>query len=130
MIPKVYVHYVCRHPSGSYGVMMDNDELPFAVTLQPTDKFLVPGTYDCHQRDYHKGGYRTFEVIVEGHSDVLFHKGNHQEDSRLCFLIGEAFEIVEQRAGISQSLHAFTEFWDKYKAFDKIQLIVSAKEGI
>lgn len=130
MIPKVHVHYISHHETGTYGVMIDNDGLPFAVTLQPKDKFLTPGVYDCERTTYHKGGYFTFEVIVDGHSRILFHRGNHQEDSLLCFLVGECFELVDGKYGIAQSSKGFNEFWARYRDSEKIQLVVTQKEGI
>lgn len=130
MNPKLYLHYISKHATGMYGALMDGDGLPFAVSLQPNDKWLNPGEYTCTPRMYHKGNYMTFEIKVEGHSDVLFHKGNHQEDSKLCVLIAENFELVDGVPGIADSKHGFNEFWTKYGNFSEFKLIVSAKEGV
>jgi hypothetical protein len=85
---RCHIHYVSKHASGMYGVIMDNDKLPFAVTLQPNDKFFAPGIYLMKKDFYHKGGYPTFEIEYPGHDRVLVHKGNHQDDSKLCVLVG------------------------------------------
>lgn len=127
---NLYIHYVAKHATGMYAVVMDDSGLPFCVSLQPNDKFLADGVYKSKKRMYNKGGYMTFEVIVEGHTDVLYHKGNHQEDSKLCFLLGEQFETVEGRPGIAQSGHAFEEFWNKYKDVDEFDLHISRAMGL
>lgn len=130
MDAKLFLHYVTKHPTGMYGCLMDGDGLPFAVSLQPKDKYLQPGEYECTPRMYFKGNYMTFEIHVEGHTDVLYHKGNHQADSLLCVLVGESFEAVDGIPGIADSKHGFNEFWAKYGNFPKFKLIVSAKEGV
>jgi hypothetical protein len=133
-IPMVYIHYFQKHETGMYGVMMDNNGLPFAVTLQPDNAYLPEGEYDCNKSRYFKGGYDTFEIIYPGHTRVLFHIGNHEDNSQLCVLIGEQFETVEangrKKPGIAASGKGFGEFWDKYKSFDKIKLKVSYAEGL
>lgn len=130
IIPNIYLHQVARHSTGMYAVLLDNDKLPFAVAIQPGDKCLEPGEYACTKSYYYHGGYPTFEISVPGHTRVLFHKGNHQEDSLLCVVMGESFDIVAGRAGIANSDHAFIEFMSKYKDFGTLKLIVTRKEGI
>lgn len=121
----LYIHYVSKHETGAYAVVMDDSGLPFCVSLQPTHKFLAEGEFKAVQRQYFKGGYKTFEILCEGHSEVLFHKGNHQEDSLLCFLLGEAFEEVEGKPGIAYSGHAFEEFWHCYNQYKEIIVEIS-----
>lgn len=130
MLPKLYLHYVSKHPTGMYGCVMDGYGLPFAVSLQPNDKYLPNGEYRCIPRMYHRGNYMTFEIIVAGHTDVLFHKGNHQTDSKLCVLLAENFEQVDGVPGIADSQHGFNEFWSKYGNLPEFTLVVSSKQGI
>lgn len=113
-----------------YGVLIGDDGIPFAVSLQPDDKHLQPGEFTCKKDFYHKGGYPTFEIEVQGHTRVLFHIGNHEKDSQLCVLTAEAFEVINGVPGVAQSGKGFKEFWDKYKDVDEFLLIVTAKEGI
>jgi hypothetical protein len=53
----------------------------------------------------------TFEVTdVPGRSHILFHKGNLEDDSHGCILVGESFNPVLGRPGITSSKEGFEEF--------------------
>jgi hypothetical protein len=73
---------------------------------------VIPeGTYDAVPTFYHKGGYNTFEIVpVPGHSRLLFHVGNVEEDSLGCVLIGSSFGQVGGKAAILGSRAAFQRF--------------------
>lgn len=135
-IPNVYVHHVSRHVSGMYGVMLNSEELPIAVTLQPDDKFLAPGVYSCRRDYYHAGNYPTFEIFVEGHTRVLFHKGNWERHSKLCILVAESYEPLFDKKvgnivpGVADSAGGFEDFWNYYKDYETINLVVSARRGV
>ena len=50
---------------------------------------IPAGTYRCQRTWYVKGGYETFEIMhVPNRSRVLFHRGNTQEDTEGCVLVG------------------------------------------
>lgn len=84
------------------------DGMPFAVCVDAG--ILRNGTYLCKRDFYNHGGYATFEIQVEGHDRVLFHKGNYPDQSLACVIIAESFEIVGGKPGISDSKHGFDEF--------------------
>jgi len=136
MIPKVHVHHIAKHTTGMYGVILDNELLPFGVTLQPDNLFLGPGIYNCKRDYYHKGKYQTFEIIVPGHTRVLFHKGNWERQTILCILVANSFDPIFDKLtqkivpGIAASEQGFNEFWAKYRGFLEIELVITAKEGI
>ena len=114
------------HEEGAFGMLCGNDGLPFAVTLERTFEnqrvVIQDGVHIAKKTKYLKGGYETFEIEVPGHDRVLLHKGNVETDSLGCVLIGEAFENIEGKPGISQSSHGFTEFWEKYKDENIIEI--------
>lgn len=66
------------------------------------------GLYLCqrgiHRLKSHADEFETFEVMgVEGHSGILFHPGNFNQDSEGCFLLGEPsvageIEVLNSRA--------------------------------
>lgn len=107
----------CVH--GTFGVMINNN-IPFAVTLErewldnQTGISCIPeGTYICGRVDSPRFK-NTFEVKdVPGRSHILFHKGNIDDDSHGCILIGEQFETIKGSPAILASKHGFNEFLNK-----------------
>ncbi len=73
---------VAIHDYGAFGVLCFN-RIPFAVTLERTfeaqNRIVIEyGIYKCTQSYYYKGKYSTYEIEVENHSRILFHKGNKE----------------------------------------------------
>ena len=88
---------VSVHERGCFSVLLGQDGLPLIVTLERTfdpdqRTVIVNGEYECYRDMYHKGGYETFQIMVPGHTRVLFHIGNVEEDSSACILTGERFD--------------------------------------
>jgi len=101
-------------PDGCFGVLLHN-EVPFAVTLERTydegKQIKIPaGIHRCHRSRYNKGGYDTFEIEIEGHSRILFHKGNTELHSDGCVLVAESFAMFGGKPGIAMSGEGFGEF--------------------
>jgi hypothetical protein len=113
-------------------MMFDMYGQPFAVTLEHTfadgKSLLSPGVYDCHRDKYHKGGYDTFEIEVQGHDRILFHKANLETQLAGCVAIGEKFEDFNGVPGIAESGIGFNQFWAKYGMFERIQLDIKEME--
>ncbi len=122
--------------SGIYSILKRVDTLnPIAVTLEhaypagtgPITYIakLPPGEYVC-QRGLHllKGmsvPFETFEIMdVPGHSDILFHVGNTNDDSEGCVLLGSSRShnmIVESRI-------TFNAFMQLQAGLDVFNLVV------
>lgn len=114
---------------GCFGVLMQNDDPPFAVTLErtfkPTNEVVIPlGIHRCTRSRYYKGGYPTYEIHVPEHSRVLFHKGNKEAHSLGCILVGENYHHFGDIEGIGNSAGGFKEFMDKCNSVDEFQLEV------
>lgn len=90
--------------AGAFGVLVDDQRDPIAYTLEHTfpedpsentgyyDVKLPYGVYKCvrgiHQLAHGKP-FETFEVTgVPGHTGILFHIGNTNQDSDGCILLG------------------------------------------
>lgn len=100
---------VATNADGIYGVLIQGN-IPFAVTLE--DQFLsIPkGSWQCQRVNSPKFGV-TFEVRdVPGRSHILFHRGNTEADTTGCILVGESFNPVLGRPGITASKAGFEEF--------------------
>lgn len=116
MTPLIAVKRVAKLPEGCFGAALHLG-VPFAVTLERTfgSEVVIPaGIYDCVATRYHKGGYPTFEIMgVAGHSRLLFHKLNFEDQSEGCIGIGEGFAVIDGRLAIAQSGAGFGEFMQR-----------------
>ena len=104
---------------------------PFAVSLERTFADGRPvignGVYRCERTFFNRGGYATFEIMVPGHSRVLFHRGNVETDSEACILVAESFAMFNNIAGIADSKHGFEEFMALAGGLDEFDLEVSGR---
>lgn len=104
-------------PEGAFGVLK-HAGMPFAVTLERTYPFaggrqmtkIPAGRHRCIPTWFNRGAYRTFEIIVEGHSRLLFHRGNLEADADGCVLVAESFGLLASQPGILDSSNGFAEF--------------------
>ncbi len=113
-------------PDGAFGVLLAEGlpTLPTGlVSLErtyplcpevPRGPQLVkvpPGRYVCYRNTYRAGGYETYEISgVPGHSHILFHKGNVEDDSEGCILLGQRFGLVRGCPGVLESAIAHGVF--------------------
>jgi|SRR3972149_8818617 len=107
---------ICRlemTSQGSLGVMLINNEI-FCFTLEPDKdekgKLYIPqGTYICKR--FHGNKWpNTFEVIVPGHTAVLFHAGNTEKDTLGCILLGATVGKLKGNRAVLNSGNTFKEF--------------------
>jgi hypothetical protein len=98
---------------GALGVLLVRGEI-FCMTLQPDsrdrERYQIPaGVYPL--RRFHGARWRnTLEIVVSGHTALLFHAGNWEEDSTGCVLVGsEAGKLRGQRA-VTNSGTTFERF--------------------
>ncbi|MCR4288580.1 MAG: DUF5675 family protein [Deltaproteobacteria bacterium] len=104
---------------GTYGVLVDG-LTPFAVTLErqwldnaPNISCIPNGTYTCKRVNSPRFG-ETFEVMdVPNRSHILFHKGNTENATQGCILVGEQFESLHDKTAVLQSQHGYAEFMNR-----------------
>lgn len=117
-----------EHPDGTFGVLLD-DGTPFCVTLErpwkdniPNESCIPVGNYICRRVNSPKFG-NTFEVTgVVGRIGILFHKGNIDDDTHGCILVGEQYERLGDHVAILASGKAFQEFIDRTMGMDMFKL--------
>lgn len=136
MMFQLLLKTVAIRPDGCYSVMCVEegphyDPRPFAVTCERTFEDVRPviqnGRWRCKKTWYYKGDYATFEIIIPGHSRVLFHRGNKETDSEACVLIAESYDMMDGQTAILQSKHGFNEFWELVKHLDEFELVVTGR---
>jgi len=121
---------------GAFGTLqVDEDSPPFAVTLEHTywvnrewQPKIPAGVFHCfrgtHQLE-HGPEFTTFEVTgVAGHTGLLLHKGNLEEDSRGCILLGEKRGELENEPAVLASGEAFDKFMKLEEGVDRFELTV------
>ena len=103
-------------PDGTFGVLFDED-IPFCLTLEREWKdnkrgeSCIPiGGYICDRVQSPKFG-DTFKLQnVFRRSHILFHKGNIEDDSHGCIILGEEYGTLSGKTAVLSSGHAFKEF--------------------
>ena len=89
---------------------------------------IPQGVYTCMRGEHElENGpkFITFEVMgVPGHSGLLFHKGNFDNDSKGCILLGMNVVGAPGARMITQSGLAFDRFMALQKGVDDFQLTV------
>ena len=103
-------------PDGTFGVLFD-DDTPFCLTLEREWKdnkrnisCIPTGWYICKRIVSPKFG-DTFKIeSVLNRSQILFHKGNIEDDSHGCIILGEEYGRLDEKTAILSSGRAFKEF--------------------
>ena len=129
--PLFKVVRVAVQPQGAFGVLLQGS-LPFAVTLERTYPLagsaqlvkIPAGLWHCTRTIFHRGGYPTYEIHVPSHTRLLFHKGNVEDDSEGCVLVGEAFSPIKSQPGVAASAAGFEEFMERAAAVPSFSLRV------
>jgi len=121
--------------NGTFGALVF-ENTPFAVTLErewldnrPSTgnipgSCIPEGEYYCERVNSPRFG-NTFEVTdVFNRSHILFHKGNLDDDSRGCILVGEEYGKFGVDNGIKSSKAGYNEFMAIMSDVDEFRLIV------
>lgn len=116
---------------GTFGIFVV-DTVPICLTCErpwlnnQTGVSCIPtGVYVCKRVNSPKFG-DTFEVTnVKGRSEILLHRGNIDDDSHGCIILGESFNIwTTGQVSIASSKEAFAEFLQRAVGSDSFQLDV------
>lgn len=98
----------------------------FCSTLEPDDndpkRFQIPaGVYECKR--FHGAKWKdTFEIIVPGHSALLFHSGNVESDSLGCILLGQYPDRLRGKRAILNSGATFQYFMNELEGIKTFTL--------
>lgn len=125
------IRRIANSVHGVFGVLVYKN-IPFALTLerewlgnQAGISCIPADTYICNRVNSPKFG-NTFEITnVPGRTHILFHKGNIDDDSHGCILIGEQFGEVKGSSGILSSKAGYNETMGIMKDTDLFRLIIA-----
>lgn len=103
-------------PDGTFGVLFD-ERIPFCLTLEREWKdnkrnisCIPTGEYTCIRYPSRKFGETFIVKDVPNRMGILFHKGNLEEDSHGCIIIGEEYGKLNDKTAVLSSGKGFGEF--------------------
>lgn len=121
---------------GIFGSLVDGNGKQVAVTLEHAYSDnkggfvpkIPPSVYNCKRSPHRLHGmtqdFITFQVEdVPGHSNILFHWGNYNDDSDGCILLGQAVS-GDEKLMISSSKLTWQKFMSLLAGIDEFDLIV------
>lgn len=122
--PRVKVFRMEQTAEGALGTLVLDGRI-FCATLEPDandpERDQIPaGRFKC--RRFHGTKFpNTFEIVVPGHTAVLFHPGNTEQDTTMCVLLGRyAAKLREARAVMNSGL-TFSIFMDRLKDMNEFE---------
>lgn len=111
---------------GAFGVLQAQNQMWLTVerTYENGAVKIPEGTWPCRKRMFNRGGYMTFEILVPGHTALLFHRANIETDLDGCIGLGERFGKLGAKTAVLGSDAAFVRFWMVMQDFDGFDLEV------
>ena len=116
--PNLFIVRVESNPDGALGVLrIDNRVFCWTLQPDPTDEhFFIPaGVYEY--RRFHGTKHKdTFEIVVPGHTAILFHPLNKEDESEACIGLGDDIGFDERGSRqIYNSRRTFDAFMTRTK---------------
>lgn len=121
---------------GVFSELTGEDGSPFAFTLEHAygdeeegwEPKIPSGTYECVRGQHqllHGEAFETFEVTgVPGHSNILFHAGNFDQDSEGCILVGARIALISKHLMITESKATFRRFMDAQAGLESFTITI------
>ena len=120
-----HLHRDSFDPNGVWGKLTGGGGIVLH-TIENPDTLIVPGEYNCVRDYYHRGGYETFEIIVEGRDRLLFHAANYASDLEGCIAPGMERGYTDGDVpAVWRSRVAFNKYFDANEGFDEHTLIIT-----
>lgn len=117
-------------PEGCFSALLW-DGIPFSVSVERTldgDRPVIGnGKYLCKRDFYHKGGYATYEIQVDGHDRILFHRGNIETNSEACICVAEKFGALNGTPAVLESKEGFAELMFLANGIDSFGMEVTGR---
>ena len=115
---------------GTFGVLKINKEV-FCCTLEPKDEENAPSISSIPAQQYICRKYssqrhpNTYEVTsVPDRTSVLFHKGNIDEHTQGCILLGQYFGKLRGDRAVLNSGETFDEFIRRMDNAEELHLTI------
>lgn len=132
---QITLKRVSKTTYGVQGVLL-HDGWAFAVTLErpwlnnrasekgKPGSCIPTGTYTCVRYMSPTHGETFLVTDVDGRKFILFHKGNIDDDTRGCILVGEQYEPLLGKPAIRASREGFENLMRILKGVDSFILTI------
>ena len=120
---------VATREDGVFSVLLWEGK-PFAVSVERSygkAAKIQNGEFWCLRDFYHKGGYETFQIQLPGHTRILFHKGNTEDDVEGCVAVAESFSELKGKTSVADSAGGFKEFMSLTGGLQAFKMLVSGR---
>lgn len=124
-LPVHELRWLGEHTDGIFGRFTIGSTGLWTIERDRNDplfKPFPPGDYICKPTYFYRGKYPTWEITgivdAEGHvhTRVLFHKGNWEDDSEMCVVLGEQVAVMPlhgvEKMCVRDSAQAYEAFMD------------------
>lgn len=129
---KVTVLRIEKTEQGLIGILMVDGQVEcFTMQPDPTDvHFSIPaGCYRCIR--YHSVRFPdTFEILVSGHTRLLFHVLNLEDESQGCIGLGESVGWLKGKRAVLASGVAFEQFMKRMGTVQEFNLTIEDWPGM
>jgi hypothetical protein len=132
MIRLVKIQRFCFTPHGVFG-QLSTDGFGCFTLEEPwndnkTAVSCIPGGVYVIKRDTFKGIYPNFRLLsVPGRTDIEIHRGNSENDTRGCILLGDGYAIDYDTTSylLRRSTVAMDKFMAAMEGIDEAILVVN-----
>ena len=135
----ITIKRIATGDDGTFGVLL-HERIPFALTVERQWLDNMPGVSCIPEGEYNvkrclaspEYGFKhspkfgnTFNVLsVPNRSKILFHKGNIDQDSHGCIIVGEQFGTLSDQPAVLASRQGFSEFLSLLKQHNEFELTI------
>jgi hypothetical protein len=112
---------------GAIGVLqIDGIAFCFTIERDSNDQKYpqIPAGHYPVKRFHGKKWQDTFEIIIPGHTAVLFHAGNTEVDSQMCVILGRRTGKLNGKLAVLESSAAFMDFMRALNSEQSMELSI------
>ena len=134
MVPWLNLDRVCSSvESGTFGVLKwRHHDQPLCLSLEdpwldnaPFRSCIPAGEYVVEPFDSPTFGPTVQVQNVQGRTYILFHRGNTDEDTEGCILVGSRWGSLRSSRGVLGSSVAWDRFWPTVRDLERFRLSVA-----
>lgn len=100
-------------------------------TVENNDTLIPSGTHLLALGYYDKGGYQTYEILVDCHDELLIHAANRARELKGCVAPGMSLDFLDGELAVMHSKTALKEFMAAMHGLTKDYIVIfDPKESV